>query len=494
MKMWLCTGYENEDQIKWIHDAELSSLGETQVYVKIIASAINFPDTLIIQNIYQWKPELPFSPCGEWVGIVEDIGKEVNTLKKGDRVMGLTMIGGLAEFGIWNHNDLTKLDENIGFELACSSFYNLHTVYYSLIQRGNLTANDTVVIRGAAGGLGLAAIQICSLLGAKTVACVSSTEKEQKALEFGATLVVNTTRDELNKKVEEFTHGKGASLVFDTIGGQNASDYLKTLQTRGKYMTVGFASGEIPSFKNNWILLNELEIIGVSFTSFRKNNPQKYLENTQFIIDTLKAKIIKPYISTELQPEAAKDYLLNYSQKSTWGKTIVIWDQKSWEFDKTIERKAIHKAKIFTHKLEFIRSVGVNLGKSNIHFIDQRTILAFAGLTQDYQWIHTHSENMKDSPFSTNVAHGYLTLSMVSKMLSEIYTLAFAKSTINYGVNNLKFKKPVLQDTYIWMEAWLKEVKTLGENSLKVTIKGRIFSDLQKTPVCEGEFVYVVMS
>jgi len=261
---------------------EIESLvpAENEVVVSVKACAVNFPDTLIIQGKYQFKPDLPFSPGSDIAGIVKSIGSNVKNFKVGDEVFGFVNHGGFAEEALVNKRQLFPKLPDMSFELASSFMLAYGTSYHALKDRAKLKEGETLLVLGASGGVGLAAVEFGKLMGAKVIAAASTQEKLDLCKRYGADQVINYSTEDLKNRIKEVTDGKGVDVVYDPVGGDYSEAALRAIAWEGSYLVVGFAAGQIPKIPLNLPLLKGCQIVGVFWGSFMAKNPNEGMKNS----------------------------------------------------------------------------------------------------------------------------------------------------------------------------------------------------------------------
>jgi len=273
MKAIVCTSYGAPEQLAL---AEVSDpvAGPGDLLVKVRASSINFPDSLTIAGRYQVKHALPFIPGSEASGVVEAVGSEVRGFAPGDRVALLTSIGGFAEKVAAPAATAIKLADEVPFDFAAAFHVTYGTSYLALIHQAKLQAGETVLVLGAAGGVGLAAIEIAKARGARVIAAASSPEKLEIARQAGADLLVNYAQEDLKASVRALTEGRGVDVVYDPVGDRYSEPALRAIAWEGRYLVVGFAGGEIPRIPLNLLLLKSASAIGVFWGDWAARNPE----------------------------------------------------------------------------------------------------------------------------------------------------------------------------------------------------------------------------
>ncbi|MDA8692453.1 NADPH:quinone oxidoreductase family protein [Saprospiraceae bacterium] len=267
-----------------------------EIAIQVKACAVNFPDTLIIQGKYQIKPELPFSPGSDISGIVTKVGSEISKFKVGDEIFGVLPYGGFSEEVVTKPKNIFPKPKGMSFPIAASFLYAYGTSLHAIKDRAQLQSGETIVIMGAAGGVGLAAVDIAHKMGARVIACASTQEKLDVCKEYGATDFINYTTEDLKNRIKELTDGKGADVVYDPVGGDYSEQALRGLAWKGRYLVVGFASGEIPKIPLNLALLKGCQIVGVFWGRFIKEEPSNSLNNSLQIMQWYNDGEIKPHI------------------------------------------------------------------------------------------------------------------------------------------------------------------------------------------------------
>jgi NADPH2:quinone reductase len=273
MKAILCTHFGTPDELEFADIPEpVAKPGEAVVRVK--AAALNFFDLLIIAGKYQHKPPFPFSPASEFAGIVESVGTGVNEVAPGDRVLGSTGWGAARELLAVNAKQLVKMPENLDFERAAGLTVTYATTLYGLRERGHLKPGETLVVLGASGGVGLAAVEIGKVMGARVVACASSEEKLTFARSHGADETVNYAKEDLREALKRLGGARGIDVVYDPVGGPYSEPTARSLGWEGRYLVIGFAAGEIPKLPLNLVLLKSCDIRGVLWGAWALRDPQ----------------------------------------------------------------------------------------------------------------------------------------------------------------------------------------------------------------------------
>ncbi len=273
MHAWLCTEPTGVEQLAWT-ELPTPTPGPGEVLVEIRAASLNFPDLLMVQNKYQIKPPLPFVPGAEWAGVVQAVGEGVEGLRPGQSVACLSGTGGFATHACAPAARCMPLPEGFPHVDAAAFIMTYATSHHALIDRGALEAGETVLILGAAGGVGTAAIQIAKAAGARVIAAASSREKCELCLRLGADAVIDYSQEDLRGALKALTEGKGPDVVYDPVGGDLAEPAFRSIAWRGRYLVVGFAAGPIPSLPLNLPLLKGASLVGVFWGEFAKREPK----------------------------------------------------------------------------------------------------------------------------------------------------------------------------------------------------------------------------
>lgn len=297
--------------------------GPTQIVIDVKACAINFPDTLIIQGKYQVRPELPFSPGSDISGIVKKVGVDVTRYKVGDEVFGVVRHGGMAEELLTTTTNIFPKPKGMDFPIAASFLYAYGTSLHALKDRAKLQSEDTIVIMGASGGVGLAAIDLAKVIGARVIACASTDKKLALCKQYGADETINYTTEDLKNRIKELTEGKGADVVYDPVGGAYSEQALRAMAWGGRYLVVGFAAGDIPKIPLNLALLKGCEIVGVFWGRFTQEDPQSNLANSLQIMNWYEEGKIKPYIYKKYALKEAPQALEEMMNRKVLGKVII---------------------------------------------------------------------------------------------------------------------------------------------------------------------------
>jgi NADPH:quinone reductase len=304
-------------------DAQVPSIDANEVLIEVKACGVNFPDVLIIQNKYQFKPSLPFSPGGEVSGVITAIGENVKHLKVGDRVVALCGWGGFAEFVSVKSSRVFPMPAGMDFVHAACTLYTYGTSYHALKDRAQLKPGETLLVLGAAGGVGLAAVELGKVMGATVIAAASTDEKLAVCKEMGAHHIINYSKEDLRSRIKELTQEKGVDVVYDPVGGSMAELALRSIAWKGRYLVVGFTSGEIPSFPANLALLKGASIVGVFWGSFAEREPKQSQQNFSDLVGWIHEKKINQHIHKIYSLQHAPLALQDLMERRVKGKAVI---------------------------------------------------------------------------------------------------------------------------------------------------------------------------
>jgi len=325
MKAIICKQFGPPDSLVLENLPPLTA-GNAQVVIGIKAAGVNFPDTLIIQNKYQFKPELPFSPGSECAGVVKEAGEGVSTVKSGDKVIALTTHGAFAEEILVKEAECIPLANGVDYKQAAGFTLTYGTSYYGLHNRAQLKANETLLILGAAGGVGSAAIELGKIMGARVIACASSEEKLAACKQLGADELINYEREDLRERIKQLTNDRGVDVVYDAVGGKYAEPAVRSMSWNGRYLVVGFAAGEIPKIPLNLTLLKGCALVGVFWGSFMRKEPAAAGKNHSQLMTWLAQGKLKPLISAVYPLPEASRALKDLMDRKVTGKVVLVMD------------------------------------------------------------------------------------------------------------------------------------------------------------------------
>jgi NADPH:quinone reductase len=322
MKAVLCKQYGPPESLT-IEELPSPKAGPGEVVVTVKAASVNFPDVLIIQNKYQFRPPLPFSPGSELAGIVKEVGPGVNGWKAGDRVIAFTTYGAFAEEVKTEAARLLALPTGMDFVHGAAFLLTYGTSDHALRDRGALKAAESLLVLGAAGGVGLAAIEIGKALGARVIAGASSEGKLAVCREHGADATINYATEDLRKRVQELTEGRGVDVVYDPVGGAYTETAFRSLAWRGRLLVVGFAAGEIPKLPLNLPLLKGAAAVGVFWGDFARREPQAFAESVRQLARWYGEGRLRPHVSQTLPLEKAAEALKLLASREAKGKIVL---------------------------------------------------------------------------------------------------------------------------------------------------------------------------
>ena len=323
MKALLCKQWGHPSTLT-IEEVAEPVAKDNEAVVEVKAAAVNFPDALIVQKLYQIQPELPFSPGGECAGVVKSVGSKVKNVKVGDRVLGLTGWGAFAEQVAVNSAVLMPIPAELDDITASAFVFTYGTSYHAIKDRAALQAGETLVVLGAAGGVGIAAIEIGKALGAKVIACCSTQEKLDVCKQHGADEVINYETEDLKTRIRELTDGKGADVIYDPVGGKYSEPAIRSCNWRGRHVVVGFANGEIPKIPLNLTLLKGCSIVGVFWGDFARREPHEFLTQMIELFELLQAGKLKPHVAGTYSLENAKEAIIELMDRKVAGKLVVV--------------------------------------------------------------------------------------------------------------------------------------------------------------------------
>jgi NADPH2:quinone reductase len=323
MKAIVCKAWGLPDTLT-VEDLPDLEAAPGQVVIAVKAAAVNFPDVLIIQGKYQYKPELPFTPGNEVAGVVSAVGDGVSAFKPGDRVIAFSAHGGFAEQLTVPAHALMPMPPGMDFDTAAAITLTYGTSHHAVVDRAALQAGETMLVLGAAGGVGLAAIEIGKALGARVIAAASSEEKLAVCQAHGADVLINYSTEDLRAAVKAATGGKGPDVVYDPVGGDYTEAAFRAIAWRGRYLVVGFANGEIPKLPLNLALLKGASLVGVFWGEFAKREPQANLAGMRQLLGWLAEGKIKPHISARYALADTAKALNDMAARKVTGKVVIL--------------------------------------------------------------------------------------------------------------------------------------------------------------------------
>jgi len=304
-------------------DFEIDAPGPGRVLMDVEYAGVNFPDILITQGKYQFQPEMPFSPGGEVAGVIKEIGEGVSAFKAGDRVVSGTTWGGFAEEALGFDFNTHHVPDSVNLKDAASILMTHGTVIHALKDRAQLKEGETLVVLGASGGVGTAAIQLGKIMGARVIAFTSSEDKKQFCLESGADEAHDYQLEDLKEKIKKVTGGKGADVIFDPIGGDFSEQAFRGIAPKGRYLVIGFASGKVPAIQWNLPLLKSASIVGVFWGSFFRNYPEENKANIAQLMKWVNSGQLRPQIDSEYSLKDTADALNKLRYRNVKGKVLI---------------------------------------------------------------------------------------------------------------------------------------------------------------------------
>ena len=323
MRALLCKEHGMADKLELVDDWPEPQAGKGEIVIDIKAAGLNFPDVLIIQGKYQFQPEMPFIPGGECAGDVIAVGEGVERYKVGDKVIAMTGHGCFCEQIAVNQLAVMPMPEGLDYKQAAGVAVTYFTTYHALKQRAQLQEGETMLVLGAAGGVGSTAVELGKLIGAKVIAAASSEEKLALCRELGADETINYSEEDLKARVKELTGGKGVDVVYDPVGGDYTEPALRGMAWNGRYLVIGFASGPIPEIPLNLTLLKGCSIVGVFWGRFTGEEPAVHLQNIKDLWTLFAEGKLKPAINDVFPLEAYEQAYEVMTERRARGKVIL---------------------------------------------------------------------------------------------------------------------------------------------------------------------------
>ena len=320
MKAIVCNNFGPIQDIEY-KDVDQPKLEDDSVIIDVKSVGVNFPDGLLVQGKYQLKPETPFIPGMEVAGKIMKTGQHVSNFKIGDRVAALSQLNGYAEQTLVKESSVFKIPENMSFDDSCALLCAYGTSHYALKQRGKLQKGELLVVLGASGSTGLAAIQIGKIMGAKVIAVASNEEKQKIAKDNGADISIGY--DNLKEELKTISDGKGVDVIFDPVGGDVFETVARTMARNGRLLVIGFASGTIPKLAVNLALVKEFSVVGVFWGAFTRGEPEEYKENMIELFHWYENKLIKPLVDEKFPLSEASVVLEKILSRGAKGKIIL---------------------------------------------------------------------------------------------------------------------------------------------------------------------------
>ena len=297
--------------------------GPGEVLIEVKAAPVTFPDTLMLEDKYQFKADLPYIPGGEVAGTVTAIGADVTGIEVGERVVsGLGAVGGYAEFAVAKENAVRKLPDGVGFAESTGLLYAHGTTYYGLKERADLQPGESLLVLGAGGHVGLSAVEIGKLMGARVIAAASSEEKLDLCRERSADETINYSEESLKDRAKELTNGEGVNVIYDVVGGDYAEQALRAIAWEGRFLVIGFTAG-IPAIPLNLTLLKSCQIVGVFYGAMTSRDPKLANEIAEDLLGWVANGDLKPHISATYGLDGAAGALRNLMDRKSVGKIVI---------------------------------------------------------------------------------------------------------------------------------------------------------------------------
>lgn len=323
MKAVTCKEHGLPDKLELVLDWPEPEVGEHDVLIDVKAAGLNFPDVLMIQGKYQYQPEMPFIPGGECAGVVAAVGAKVSRFKVGDKVLSAGGSGAFCQKIAVSELSAFPMPDGLSFEQAAGVSITYFTSYYALKQRANIQPGETLLVLGAAGGVGTSAIELGKQMGAKVIAAASTDEKLKLCKKLGADEIINYSEVNLKDAIKELTGGKGVDVVYDPVGGDYAEPALRGMAWNGRYLVIGFASGPIPKIALNLALLKGCSIVGVFWGRFTGEEPEVNLKNIEALWALFASGKISPEVTDSFPIEQYEEAFNCMIERRARGKVII---------------------------------------------------------------------------------------------------------------------------------------------------------------------------
>ncbi len=323
MRAVRCNAYGPPESLV-VEDIAPLAPGDGEVLIEVKAAGVNFPDSLITQNKYQIKPPLPFTPGGELAGIVRAIGAGVTRARVGQSVIGFTLWGAFAEQVLVPQDKLIPMPEGMPYEIAGGFLMTYGTCYHALHDRARVQPGETVLVLGAAGGIGIAAIELAKAMGARVIAAASTQDKLAVCRAHGADDTIDYTTQDLREQIKAMTGARGVDVVCDPVGGRFSEAALRSMAWRGRFLAIGFADGEIPKIPLNLVLLKGCSIVGVFWGSFVQHEPAQCAADLAALVQLYQSGAIRPLVSGRYPLEQTGAAISALTQRSVSGKLIIV--------------------------------------------------------------------------------------------------------------------------------------------------------------------------
>lgn len=322
MRAIVCENWGDPDTLK-LGELPAPAMGPGQVRIRMRAAGVNFADTVLVRGNYQEKPELPFAPGLEGAGEILEVAEDVATFKPGDRVMAVVSAGGFAEEAVCNASTVFPLPEGMDYPTAAAFPVAYGTSHLALVHRARLQPGETVLVLGAGGGVGLTAIECAKAIGATVIAAASSPEKLALAAERGADHLINYTESDLRAELRKLTEGNGVDVVYDPVGGDLAQAAMRSMAWCGRFLVIGFASGDVPQFPGNYLLVKNISIIGVYWGAYRTKEPEIFRNGFAELLGWWAEGRLKPHVSKIFPLAQAPQALAMLENRQSTGRLVI---------------------------------------------------------------------------------------------------------------------------------------------------------------------------
>jgi NADPH2:quinone reductase len=323
MKAIVCKAWGPPDSLE-LQDLPDRVPGPGEVAVDVRAAGVNFPDVLTVQGKYQVKPPLPFTPGNEFAGVVRALGEGVRGLQVGDSVIGFTQTGAFAQQAVAPAAALMPMPPGMDFDTAAAITLTYGTSHHAVVDRGQLKAGETMLVLGAAGGVGLAAIEIGKAIGARVIAAASSPEKLEVCRAHGADVLIDYTKEDLREALKAATGGKGPDVIYDPVGGPYSEPALRSIAYRGRHLVIGFAAGDIPKLPWNLMLLKSASVVGVFWGDFARREPQANAAAMREMLGWMAEGKLRPLVSKRYALAETAQALNDMAERKVTGKVVIV--------------------------------------------------------------------------------------------------------------------------------------------------------------------------
>ncbi|MGY8849328.1 MAG: NADPH:quinone oxidoreductase family protein [Pseudomonadales bacterium] len=322
MKALVCNEFGPTENLT-LEERPVPTPGKGEILIDIKAAGVNFPDVLTVQGKYQFKPELPFIPGAEVSGVVTELGEGVTSHKVGDKVVSMLQVGGFSEHCVSSEHSSFGMGKTMSFEQSAGFAITYGTSYYALKQQAKIQPGETLLVLGAAGGVGIATIQIAKAMGVTVIAAASTEEKLDFACEAGADMRINYSDENLKDKVKELTGGKGVDVIYDPVGGDFSEQAFRAIGWGGRFLVIGFASGPIPAIPLNLMLLKGASVVGVFWGAWVARFPLESRTNFDELITMIDGGQFSPLVTEVYSLDDYKDAFASISERRAKGKVIL---------------------------------------------------------------------------------------------------------------------------------------------------------------------------